>query len=238
MANVKLSYGGTSIINHHQCAGSPQLTEAPYGHRALTPASPHFDAHADEILAKPTYVLSYPLRPSVLEVQRNNIKVGNPKAGDSVYLVYVPVNHFLEAIRLDVSVADSIMVGATIEPVGALEKWNPVTKQFDVAELPEVKAAATAQGVTPIPIDVPSSTVFFLTKVTDDYAVPLYVAPVLNKLTGAAGDTLYEWHQSGALHLGFKIVTMPTDTTVTLDQMRGAIHFVALARKFDCQTTV
>lgn len=238
MASVKLSYGGTSIIDHHQCAGSPQLTEAPYGHRALTPDSPHLDAHADEILSHPNYNLSYPLRPSKLEVQRNNIRVGNPKAGDNVYLVYVPVNHFLETIRLDVSLADPVMVGATLEPVGALERWSPANNRFEVSELTDIKDAATAQGVTPIPMDVPSSTVFFLNKVVGGYAVPLYVAPILNKSTGVAGDTIFNWHQSGALHLGFKIVTMPTDASITLDMMRGAIHFMAVVRKFDCQTSV
>lgn len=240
MANAKLSLGGTGVANYRQCAGTPQFMGAPYGQRRL-PRSPHYDAHADGAMAPAVSIISLPVHPVDLEVQRNNLQAANLAVGDGIFLTYLPVNHILEYIRFDVSDSDPIMAGATATLCGWLEEWDEGAKEFTLAELPDIAAAATAQGVTAIDLSKPSSTTVSLLKVEADYVSGLYLAPKLVEVTDAAGNTVFEWHQSAAVHLGLKIVSMPSNKNgapVPFEAMRGAWHFSALVKHYECMASV
>lgn len=240
MANARLYHGGTGIANFHQCSGTPQFSGAPYGERRL-PRTPHFDAHADGAMHSPLDVISLPVRPADLEVQRNNLRAANLRVGDGIQMVYLPVNHILDYIRFDVSDSDPIMAGATATICGWLEEWDDTAKEFTITEMPEIADAATAQGITAIDLSVPSSTVVSMMKVDAGYVSGLYLPPTIISTTDAQGQTVYEWHQSAAVHLGLKIVTLPTNKNgapVTFDMMRGVWHFMGLMKHFESMATV
>jgi hypothetical protein len=232
MANkdVRLFQGGSAEqTSWVHCEDTPQYFGPPFGgprHRETPLGNNPYDAAAP----RPDFVASEPLNPRRYERQMNAFRDSRPAAGNIIQLVIVPVNHYLHAVRVDVAEPDPLMVGATVSITGQIyeEETNEPFEDYTLAEAPEFAAAATAQGLADIPLDVRGSHVLWMTKVTSGYAVPHYVPPVA-RTTGSGEIVLLE---RGALILGLKIKTLPTNQDVGIQDMAGPIFMAGIISGF------
>lgn len=222
MADVPLFKGGTPDIKYHWTKNTPVVSGPPFG-RPHWPYSPPFGAHYEaEMSGKASFAAGYPLVPSKLEWQRISFRAFKPAVGDVIQMITVPVNHYIQSLRLDVDMDDPAMVGATVSLAGqwVREDIGGDPTEFVLTDATEITAAAATQGVGNISLATPSSTVLWLTDVSSGYATPLYVEPLFDPASGTAGAVRY---QGGGLYLGLKIETLPT-SNVGFDAMTGAVY--------------
>ena len=236
MANAQVYKGGTPVVKYGRDAGEPIEYGPPFGRNALgwLPYGPNinqppFDAHFNGAAGQVTYPAGCPLAPSRMKWQRDNLKAAAPGVDDCIDMILVPINHWIDYIRFDVVMEDTTMAGAEIIPTGCLYTVDPAnpTKAYIRTEYPFFVNAAAAQGVTSIPLDVPSSTFISVTTLVnaniqgtapngggaititsaDGYVRPYYVAPEFVTVSGELRR-----FQSGGLLLGIKILSEPTNT--------------------------
>lgn len=201
MSNAVLWRGGTPVLQFPQCDGSsrfqmppPDRVAAEYGHN--------------------DYTLGMPLKPSLMVHQDNELAAAKLAVGDFLELLIVPSEHIVNSIFVAVDGVDTQIAGAAVT-LSALV-YDREAKTY--TELPDVAAAATAQGVTNIVLDTPSVQFVSLAKVTDGYAVPLFVEPKTSVI------------------LALKVASLPTDTTVDLSMMQNSVRYVAKVGGFDAPT--
>jgi hypothetical protein len=184
-----------------------------------------------------------------------------PGVGDIIEMIVVPTNHYIEYLRFDVCMADANMLGATVAMTGVryrVDNTKDPYRDFTVTEDPDFAAAATAQGIADIPLDVPSSTFLSLLTVgsmdinatapsgggavtvtsAGGYAVPKYVEPefLVPNIPGAGPAK--ERFQTGALVLGIKIKTNPTDAKKKIWDAGHSFYLTTRISGFDSPNTV
>lgn len=236
MSTAQVYKGGSPVVAYGQGAGDPILSGPPFGLNSLVrmrkdQAHPPFNATFNGAAGQFDYPAGCPLNPRGMRWQRNNLKHANVGAGDIIEMIVVPTNHYVQYVRFDVVMPDARLAGATVEVTGNryLVDTADVSK-FTVAEDPAFHNSQTDHGIPPIPLDVPSSSVFSMvgtspvsatvdttasnaaTPVTStgtQYSFPYYVAPQFITVDG-----VLERFEAGALLLGIKILTVPTDTDV------------------------
>ncbi|MDR1872020.1 MAG: hypothetical protein LBS60_08935 [Deltaproteobacteria bacterium] len=233
--DAQIFKAGTPVIRYGQGAGDPSLYKPPFGRYGYGETSPPFNAHFNGAAGSVNYPAGCPLKPRELQWQRDNLKFANLAVDDIIQMIVVPCNHWIEMVRFDVNNADPTMAGVTVAMTGQLvqvDPTDPYNKFLPPVELPIFADAATAQGITPIPLHVPSSTVLWLSQiasatVTGDipagtdagggtltngaasgFIQPLYVAPEFHDDNSV--PPIPRRHETGALILGIKIVALPT----------------------------
>jgi hypothetical protein len=243
MADAQIYKGGTPVTVYGQGAGDPILYRPPYGKYPFD-SSPPFDAHFNGAAGSVDYPGGCPFKPSELEWQRDNVRHARLDAGDTLQMIVIPVNHWIHVVRFDVNAADPRMAGAAVDLVAQRVRVDPAAPydpaRFTVADDPAFAAAVAAQVAAPIPLDTPGSAVVWLWSLTaaaslavtgtadlatgavagtasgsaSGYAVPLYVEPefVPDPVTGEIAR-----HQTGALILGIRVASMPTDASVRIE---------------------
>jgi hypothetical protein len=232
--------GGSPVIKYGRDANDPTLFAPPYGRHKHEDTSPPFNAHYDGGSPVLTYAAGCPLKPRELEWQRVNLGYANLGVGDTIQMILVPTNYWIDMVRFDVNNPDALMAGAAVNIVGqriTVDPGDPYNRFLAPVDEPVFAAAAAAQGIGPIPLDVPSSTVLWLGQldsvtVTGDipagtdggggvlnngaavgFVRPLYVEPEF--YPDAAGTV--QRFETGGLLLGIRIVTMPNNA-VRLEQ--------------------
>jgi hypothetical protein len=253
--DVSLFQGGTADHGTFvHCLGQPQYFGPPFGmprHKNNPLGNSHYDAASP----RADFTASEALYPAVFEKQRNafhdSLVGGAADVGRTIQLVIVPVNHYLMGVRFDVAEPDPNMAGATVAITGQLvtESLTEPYDEFDIAEDPEFAAAATAQGLADIPIAVPSSNTLWLAKVggsavsgsanltTGDvtgtaggsYLTPYYVAPQVRVDSDGHTHLL----ERGALLLGLKIKSLPTDAKYKIWDMANPMFLSAIITAFN-----
>jgi hypothetical protein len=248
MSNVRLFVGGSPVQDtflHH--SGKPQYFGPPFAGPRY-PDTPVANAPYDAAAPRADFVASEPLNPALFERQMNAFLDARPGVNDIIELVLVPTNHFLFGVRFDVVNPDPLMNGATVSITGvryrvkAATAVPPSDSDLDATEDPEFALAATDQGLSPIPLDVPSSNVLWLAKCDGDYVIPRYVEPEIRTTTG--GDPVTTIHESGALVLGLKIKSVPTAVPpgnpapppLKIWEMRGPCFMSAVISGFNFKT--
>jgi hypothetical protein len=233
MADAQIYKGGTPIVRYGQGEGHPNLYRPPYGKHPFD-KSPPFNAHYNGASGSVDYAAGMPFKPSELGWQRDNLKFARLGAGDVVQMIVVPCNHWITMVRFDVGTADPRMIGATAEITG--QRVEPAAadpydwRLFTTAVEPLFATAAAAQGLTPIPLDVPSTTVLQLTDVSTGYAVPLSVDPAFHM----DPDMTLKRHETAALILGIRIVAMPTDTSVMIEDAYNDFYLTTRITGLQC----
>jgi hypothetical protein len=253
MADVPLLKGGTPVIRYLWHEDTPVVSRPPFGLRAFPGLhAPPFDAHYDGAMSGiATFAAGYPFAPRDLEWQGVNVRAGRPDVGDMLQMIAVPCNHYIQSVRLDVLEADPRMNGATVDIAGQWIREDPAEPaRFIATDSLEIDDARTAQGITPVSLSAPSSTVVWLTRTggaaagtisgtadaggtvtgsasvdTSSYAVPLYVPPVF--IGG-------ERHQGGALVLGLRIKSLPTLPDTGFDSLQGALYLTTRIDGYEC----
>jgi hypothetical protein len=231
--DAQIYKAGTPVTRYGFDAGDPTLYTPPFGRYKFSETSPPFNAHFNGAAGSVDYPAGCPLKPRELQWQRDNLRYAELDVGDIVQMIVVPTNHWITMVRFDVNNHDATMAGVTVSMTGQLvqvDPTDPYNKFLAPVELSIFADAATAQGVAPIPLDTPSSTILWLNtmdsaSVTGDipagtdsgggtlangaatgFSHPLYVAPEFHP--DANGDL--HRHETGALILGIKIVALPT----------------------------
>jgi hypothetical protein len=266
MADVQLYRGGTPEVKFMFCEGDPVRSGPPFGQIGFK-KTPPYNAAADGCYIQKDHTLGRPFIPSDDEAVWNKFKAADPQVGEFLQCIVVPVNHYVDAVRFDINSPDPGLAGATVIISAQKVEWDPTAQAFVWTEIPDVVDAAAAQGKdTPIPLDVPSSTAIFLGKVMVDtnvsvstsvtvdigngigtgsgagtgtnygYAVPLYVEPLI-VASGNQPNISYVRHESGAIVLGLKILSMPTPGAKAhtfLHQALNDFYMSAKVHGFDC----
>jgi hypothetical protein len=233
MADAQIYTGGTPVVGYGRGEGDPNLYRPPYGKYPFD-TSPPFNAHYDGASGSVDYAAGMPFKPSELGWQRTNLKHARPVVGDVIQMIVVPCNHWITTVRFDVGKPDARMAGATVAITGqrvAPAAADPYDwRLFTTTVEPLFAAAATAQGVAAIPLDVASSTRLNLMAVTAGYAEPLGVEPVFH--ANAAG--VLERHETGALILGVRIVSMPTDLNLGIEDALNDFYLTTRITGLQC----
>jgi hypothetical protein len=237
MADAQVFKGGTPVIKYGWSKDDPILSRAPFGRYGYSETSPPFNAHYDGSAGQYTYAAGCPLKPNELAWQKTNLKYAKLDVNDVIQMIVVPTNHWIDMVRFDVNNHDDRLAGATVSITGQrlrVDPNDPYNKFLDPEEDPIFEAAATAQGVVPIPLATPSSTILWLSQISSatitgtippgtdaaggvidagtatGFVQPLYVEP---EFYADPAGTLKR-HETGALILGIKIVCMPTNTAI------------------------
>jgi hypothetical protein len=172
-------------------------------------------------------------------------------------MIIVPTNYWIDMVRFDVNNEDRLLAGMTVSITGQrvrVDPADPYNAFLAPVEEPIFATAAAAQSVAPIPLDAPSSTVLWLTQlsnatVTGDipagtdggggtlnngaatgFIQPLYVEPEF--YTDAGGKLIR--HETGALILGIKIETAATDTDVHIWNALYDFYLTTRVTTVDC----
>jgi hypothetical protein len=237
MPDVVLYNGGTADIKYIWDKNTPRTNSPPFG-RTNEKDTPPFDAHFEaEMGGKATFAAGYPFIPHLLEWQRINVRAFKPVAGDVLQMIVVPVNHYVESVRLDVRVDDPLLAGATVAITGQWIREDPVDPTLFVATpSTEIDTAAAAQTGTGISLTVPSTNVVWLSKVGGSgYVEPLYVEPQYLPAPATAGARLY---QGGGLVLGVKLTALPSAANVGLDMLPGGLYLTTRIDGYECPAFV
>jgi hypothetical protein len=252
--DAQIFKGGTPPINYGQGAGFPTLYHPPFGRRPFD-TSPPFNAHYDGAAPSVSFAAGAPLKPSELGWQKDNLAYADLMVGDTIQMVLVPTNHWIDSVRFDVNNHDPRMAGATVEITGQRIRVDPSdpNKFLAAAVVADFAAAIAAQGVSPIPLDMPSSTVLWLSKIlaggaTGDapagggpitnggasgYVTPLYVEPEF--VPDASG--IPRRYETGGLLIGVKILTLPT-TGARVADTGNDFYLTTRVTGYDCPSFI
>jgi hypothetical protein len=233
MADAQVIKGGTSVINYQFCDKTPSLYGPPFGH-VHKPFTPPFDAHYEgEMGGKATFAAGTPLLPSKLTWQKINLEAAKLAVGNVIQMVIVPVNHYINYIRLDIADADKNMAGATVNFAGqwyAESAADPTV--FTLTASSEISTAVTDQTIAAISLAAQSSTLLTVTMVEDDYVKPLYVPPRFIT-TGAGVSQVTTRYQGGALILGVQIKSLPSDPKFKISDFAGSLYLTTRIEGFE-----
>jgi hypothetical protein len=239
MGDAQVYKAGSPVIKYGRGADDPTLYTPPYGRHKISDTSPPFNAHVNGSSGQFTYSLGCPLKPHELEWQRTNLRTANLGVGDTIQMLVIPVNHWIEMMRFDVNNPDPGLAGATVTLTGQRVRVDPGDpyRSYLVTPEPVITAALAAQSAGPIPLDVPSSVILWLNRLVnaavtgtippgtdsgggaltggaaDGFVQPLYVEPEF--YPNAAGTI--QRFETGGLILGIQISTMPTDPNVRIE---------------------
>ena len=263
MAHVQVFKGGTPVIKYGVGAGEPVEYTFPFGRNSLggnrhwdEPFNqPPFDAHFNGAAGQVTYPAGCPLAPRRLRWQFDNLKQARLAADDVIDMILVPVNHWIDYVRFDVVEADPQLAGATVIVTGTRATVDPADpdRLCVLAEDPTFIAAQAAQGITDIPLDVPSSTFFSMVQLvagdvqgtantstgvltvtsSTGYISPYYIPPEFVTV----GARLQRY-QTGGLLLGIKILTVPTDTNVSVHNARHDFYLTTRVTGFESPAVI
>ncbi|MDR1308539.1 MAG: hypothetical protein LBL95_01355 [Deltaproteobacteria bacterium] len=255
--DVCLFQGGTPEFgNFFHCSGTPQYSGPPFGGPRY-PDKPLGNNPYDAAAPRGDFAASAPMWPRVFEKQRNAFLDSRPADGNVIQLVLVPVNHYFWGVRVDVAEPDEDMAGATVSIAGQLfAEKDAESGEFTLTEDPAFALAAQAQGLANIPLDVRGSYVLWMGRVAGGgivdgtvtggavvdgsvaggYVMPYYVAPVEKTTSGATPEKVLL--ERGALVLGLKIESPPSNSDVKIWHMRHPVFMSAVITAFNFKDNV
>lgn len=232
MADCMMWKGGHPRVNYMWCDKDFEQWGPPVGLPNLK-HTPPYDAHIDGTYINGYFTLGMPIYPFTGDWgkwQGKALRATNVGVGDFVGLVMMPSNHYATHIRFDVSRPDVNLAGATVKLTARKINYDAATEEWTYDVITDVEDAVTAQGLTVnIPIDDQVSVMVPLGRVDAGYLQYLYCPPVI--VTNAAGIRV---RYNSAIIFGFEVVTMPTNTAITLDQARNDMHFSTKIEGFEC----
>jgi hypothetical protein len=257
MANAQVYKGGTPVVRYGAGAEDPTEYGPPFGRNSFGgPAygpfmnQPPFDAKFNGAAGQLTYPAGCPLSPARMRWQKTNLLAAKPGVDDIIDMLVVPVNHWIDYVRFDVVRADTALAGAAVIPTGSLYTVDPADPNgvYIRTEDAFFVNAATAQGITSIPLDVPSSTFISVTSLVnasiagtapngggaititsaDGYVRPYYVAPEFVTHKGELRR-----FQTGGLLLGIKILSEPTNTNIKIWDARTDFYLTTRVTGFE-----
>lgn len=222
MSNANFFKGGAPLFQALHCDGNviytPPFNAPIQRDRAMGPGflkHPPGTGAIEGATNLGDYSLGMPFDPEIMPWQRAELANSNPKVGDILRFLVIPEHHYVDMLSFSVVNADPALQGMTVSLASEVVRpdMNGVytfyadTTVFDAAQF---------QGVTNIDVSQPTNQVVSLQKVVGDYVIPLYVP---------MGD---------ALAIGIKIESMPTDTSVKLEDMKNAFYLTVRAHGFMC----
>ena len=245
MANISLYRGGTPVVKYMWTdKDHPQYTP-PFSQDHLGSTSelfaderplaetPPYDSHADGAYNLGNFVIGLPIAPRNRGqiAQRKALQAQQLAVGDILQCIWLPEDHIATYLNLKSITEDVNVAGATV----ALCVQNAVPDangDFSYTEDTDFAAAVTAQvGSNSFAIDKPFNAFVSLFTVNGDYAIPMYSSPYLPKAkSDTSSTTTYPVYKV----FGLKILSLPTDSTVTFADMLSAIYMSVRMEAFEC----
>lgn len=197
--------------------------------------TPPYDSHADGAYNLGSFVLGMPINPSIMKWQRDAIRDKKLAVGDRLWLFWIPEDHYGTFMNVKIAASDPKLAGASVKPVFAKYYYKGVPGGSD-------------DGSFDSRIVVPSSSAIKQLNATYDDVEAVGAIAIdepVNKvypLIGADNVPLaYGVPSQGETNpyiplVGFEIVSLPTDDTVTLDTMLNAIFVSLRLEAFECPT--
>ena len=245
--NINLYRGGTPVVRfmwndkdfpqyqppfsqNHQGTQSPLFADD-----VPMEETPPYDSHADGAYNAGNFVLGMPIAPRVRGniAQRKALQAYNIEIGDIMQCMWLPEDHIATFLNLKSITLDSKMAGATI----ALCVQNAVPDEngdFTYTEDTDFDAAVTAQvGANSFNVAEPFNAFVSLFKTKDDYAVPMYSSPALPAKDSSSSVTFPAYKV-----FGIKVLSLPTDNTVTFADMMKAIYLSVRMEAFECPSAL
>lgn len=232
MANLSFIRGGTPVVNFvwdHKTV--PQYT-APFSNNNIVDTPP-YDSHADGAYNLGSFVLGMPINPNNVGMTWQRKILGDKplQVGDIVQCMYLPEDHYATALNFKSVGVDEKLAGATIALVTQTLQYA-ADGSVVVTEDSALDDAVTAQvGSNVFNVNEPFNAFVSLSKVEDGYAVPLYSTPSLPAKDAASQPTFGKYYI-----FGFKVLSLPTDPTVSLADMRKGIYMSLRCEAFECPT--
>ena len=260
--NIMFARGGTSVVKFPWCEGEfPEYT-CPF-HSDNLEGTPPYDSKFDGAYGSGLayFTAGMPFSPSAshnaLEWQRKQLMANKPLAvGDFIGLILVPFDHYVTFVNVKVQGCDPNMAGATVFPDSRVLEADGC--EFDPTETEGILYRCYKKSdcwwnapndVTPIALDKPSTKFISCiapleqtnsnekgddipSNVDNNYGPLIYSVPPVGVCSTTEEAFCGQYNV-----LGFRIVTLPTDTTVNLWDMRNALYMSAKIEGFDCPTS-
>lgn len=225
MADVKLFIGGTPNPLYPNCDGSFEFRE------------PHARRIAYEY-ANGYFTLGWPLNPSEKTYQRRALQSGQPVVGDHILMYPVPEEHILHSVAVKVHEADPQMAGATVKPSALLYDAAAGTyTELDILDNAFTNITMTQEMTAWSPV-----------KVSQDIVVPAQTIPgagtggadlvIPEQTVTSTVDAPYFVEPGTTLVLTFKIISVPSDATVTIAQTSVNMALIAKVEGLDIPSEV
>lgn len=228
MADIFLHRGGRPDVKLLWCEQDYAQFHPFFGSRNLDDTPP-YDSHVDGAYNLGDFTIGMPIQVHMMEWQRKALT--GIKVDDAIHCIGVPQNHYVTHLNFKIQKADPALAGATVA-LTAFEVKADGNGNRLLTEIADVEDAVAAQAaLTPIPLDKPCNVYVSLTKVVGGYAVPLYANPTV---PGADANAAPVFGRD--IMLSLKVVSMPTDTNITLDMARNGWFMSAKIRGFECPT--
>lgn len=247
MANINLYRGGTPVVRFMWNDTDYPQYQPPFSQTHMGTQSPLFvdeqpleetppyDSHADGAYNAGNFVLGMPIAPRVRGniAQRKALQANAIAVGDILQCMWLPEDHIATYVNLKSITLDSNMAGATI----ALCVQNAVPDangEFTYTEDTDFADAVTAQvGTNSFNVAEPFNAFVSLFKADGDYSVPMYSTPALPAKDSSSSVT-YPVYKV----FGVKVLSLPTDTTVTFADMMKAIYLSVRMEAFECPSAL
>ncbi len=234
MSNISFIRGGTPVVKFIWDENTTPEYRAPFSENNLDDTPP-YDSHADGAYNLGHFVLGMPIKPvgAGMTWQKKLLSEPNHKlaAGDVIQLCYLPADHIATFLNLKSVQSDEHLAGAQIGLVAQILTFDDDGNEV-YTEDSDFDAAVTAQcGANAFELDGPFNAFVSLMKADSGYAVPMYSSPALPAKDASSKPTAGKY-----VVFGIKIKSLPTDSTVSLADMRKGIYFSVHMDAFECPT--
>lgn len=234
MANLGLFRGGSPVVKYSWKDSDWAQFEPPFGQATLEDTPP-YDSHADGAYNAGDFVLGFPLKPNLggMDWQRRALANAKLAVGDVLQLIWLPADHMATFLNIKSIGSDSNMAGATI----ALQHQTlsrDTDGNIEITDTDTLSTAITAQGGSNVfDLSAPFNQMVSLIDVSSGYARPMYSTPPLPAASASATPVHAVFHM-----FGIKILSLPTDTAITLDKMRKGVYLSLRMQAFECPTFI
>lgn len=234
MSNISFIRGGTPVVKFIWDENTTPEYRAPFSENNLDDTPP-YDSHADGAYNLGHFVLGMPIKPvgAGMTWQKKLLSEPNHRlaAGDVIQLCYLPADHIATFLNLKSVQSDEHLAGAQISLVAQILTFDDDGNEV-YTEDSDFDAAVTAQcGANAFELDGPFNAFVSLMKSDSGYAVPMYSSPALPAKDASSKPTAGKY-----VVFGIKIKSLPTDSTVSLADMRKGIYFSVHMDAFECPT--
>lgn len=230
MANIRLYRGGTPDVKYVWERRDWAQFQPPFG-LPTAEDTPPYDSHADGAYNLGNFVQGMPLKPRGYGLEWQRKALEGVAAGDILQMIWLPADHYATALNLKSIDVQENLAGATIALVSQIHTID-ADGNITETETTDLEDAITAQGGTNVfDLSKPFNAFVSLMKADTGYAVPLYSRPPLPAADAASSPT-----PPRIIIFGVKVLSLPTNADVTLDQMLKGVYLSLRSTAFECPT--
>lgn len=235
MSNISFIRGGTPVVKFIWDENTVPEYRAPFSENNYEDTPP-YDSHVDGAYNLGHFVLGMPVKPvgAGMTWQKKLLSEPNHKlaAGDIIQLCYLPADHIATYLNLKSVQVQDDLAGAKVGLVAQVLTFDDDGNEV-YTEDADFDTAVTSQcGANSFALNEPFNAFVSLLKTTEGgYAQPMYSSPSLPAKDSSSKPTAGKY-----VVFGLKIISLPTDATVSIADMRKGVYFSVHMDAFECPT--